>query len=279
MEDSRKKQEALSTAASFSSSSENEDIALENNSSVHSGGGRFEYIINHRGKRRTSDEIEVIQIEQQQPVQDENGLHVVAIKRRTPCAIIFTIFVLLLELGAAMVAIMYWEDLMECCGDSFVSVSDSVTSSWNTALFAVAVGYLTWVIVQFPIIALTKEPVFLFNPMIGFLLAIHMLYVTNVLSAYIIYGLETAAMLGQSYILMNLGKSAELCIHSLFNFTMSGLVVYLIIELSKQGGYCIVDGELESVFQLPTCNIACTDEASCNVCTANTTSCFISFSQ
>jgi hypothetical protein len=187
--------------------------------------------------------------------------------------------VLLLELGAAMVAIMYWEDLMECCGVSFISDAESTTSAWNTALFAVAVAYLTWVIIEFPIISVTKEPVFLFNPMIGYLLGVHMVYVTNIFGAYLIFGLETAAMIGQTIILLQLGKNAELCIHSIFNFTMCGLVFYLIIELTKQGGYCIVDGKLESVFQIPTCDVYCTDEASCMICTANATSCFISFNQ
>jgi hypothetical protein len=40
---------------------------------------------------------------------------------------------------------------------------------------------LTWTIVSGPIIAKTHEPFFLFNPMIGFLLAMHMLlYTTHV---------------------------------------------------------------------------------------------------
>jgi hypothetical protein len=197
---------------------------------------------------------------------------------RSSSLLVFTVCVLCLELAAATIAVIYFEPLVECCGDSFVSELDSTTNAWNQALFGISIGYLVWVIVDFPIVVLCKEPVFLFNPMIGFLLAMHMLYVTNTTFAYTIYGLETLAMLGQSYILMQLRKNVETFIHSLFNFVMSGIVVYALIELSRQGGYCIVGGELEGVFSPSTCNVRCIDEASCNICDGNTTSCFIQFS-
>jgi hypothetical protein len=196
---------------------------------------------------------------------------------RPGCLMIFTICVLFVELAAAMIAVIYFEPLVDCCGDSFVSSVQSTTERWNQALFGIAIGYLCWVIVDMPIVAISKEPVFLFNPMIGFLMALHMFYVTNVTYAYIIYGLETVAMLGQSYILIRIRRNAEVCVHSIFNFTMCGIVVYTLIELSRQGGYCIVGGQLEGVFSYTTCDTRCLDEFSCNICDGNATSCFIRF--
>jgi hypothetical protein len=186
--------------------------------------------------------------------------------------------VLLMELGGAMLAVIYYEDLIECCGESFISDSDSTAQKWNSAMFGIGIGYLVLIIIEIPIMALKQEPVFLFNPMIGFLLSVHMLYVTETLYSYIIFGLESAAMLGQSFILIQMQRSSELCIHALFNYTMCGLVAYLIIEMTRQGGYCIVDGQLQSVFQDSTCDMGCVDDASCFVCTTNSTSCFIRFS-
>jgi hypothetical protein len=193
------------------------------------------------------------------------------------CLLIFTLALLSLELGAAIIAVLFFEPFVECCGDSFVSTSDISNDSWNQALYGISIAYLTWVIVDFPVVAISKEPVFLFNPMIGFLLCMHMLYVTNTTYAYAIYGLETCAMLGQTYVLMQLHRNAELCIHSLFNFIMCGIVVYSLIELTRQGGYCIVGGSVQGVFSEATCNIHCVDEASCNVCDGNVTQCFIPF--
>ncbi|KAG7348198.1 hypothetical protein IV203_016903 [Nitzschia inconspicua] len=205
---------------------------------------------------------------------DDDDLQV---DKRPSCLLIFTICILCLELGAAMIAVIFFEPLVECCGESFVSPSETTTETWNKALYGISVGYLVWIILDFPIVALSKEPVFLFNPMIGFLLCMHMLYVTNTTYAFAIYGLETAAMLGQSYVLMQLQRNAELCVHSIFNFIMCGIVIYALIELTRQGGYCIVGGSLQGVFTDSTCDVRCNDEASCNNCAGNATQCFIPF--
>jgi hypothetical protein len=198
-------------------------------------------------------------------------------KSRPPYLLLFTIFLLLCEMGTGMLAVMFYQDLPECCGDSFVSENDSVTASWNSAIFAIGIGYLTWVIITIPIVIISKEPVFLFNAMIGYLLAIQMLYVSNILYAYIMYGLETFAVLGQAVVLCILNRNAELCIHSLFNFTMCGLVTYLFIELSRQGGYCVVGGQLEGVFVDPTCVMNCDNIETCSFCDGEATSCFFAF--
>lgn len=190
---------------------------------------------------------------------------------------VFCMLILLIEMAAAMLAVIYYEDLIECCGESFISDSASVTQKWNSAIFGIGIGYLVLIIIEIPVVALKQEPVFLFNPMIGFLLAVHMLYVTETYYSYVIYGLETVAMFGQSLVLIQMQRNSELCIHSLFNYTTCGLVIFLLIEMSRQGGYCIVDGQLQSVFMESTCNTGCTDDASCFVCTGNATSCFIRF--
>jgi hypothetical protein len=132
-----------------------------------------------------------------------------------------------------------------------------------------------------------EEPFFLFNPMVGFLLSIHMIYVTNTDQAYLMFGLESAAMLGQSIILIQLERNSELCLHAIFNYALCGLAVYILIELSREGGYCIVDGQLQTVFQESTCDTLCNDEESCFVCDidplageligATNSSCFIQF--
>jgi hypothetical protein len=196
---------------------------------------------------------------------------------RPSCLLVFTFCMLFLELASAMVAVIFFEPLVECCGDSFVSTSNATTEAWNQALYGISIGYLVWIVIDFPVVAISKEPVFLFNPMIGFLLCMHMLYVTNTTYAYTIYGLETAAMFGQSYILMQLNRNAELCVHSTFNFIMCGIVIYALIEMTRQGGYCIVGGKLEGVFTESTCNVRCFDDATCNICDGNATQCFIPF--
>jgi hypothetical protein len=195
-------------------------------------------------------------------------------KKGPSCLLLLCFFLLFLEFCGALLAIIYWDNIVECCGESYMS-----NDTWNLALFGIAVAYLTWTIVSGPIIAKTHEPFFLFNPMIGFLLAMHMLYTTHVLNAYIIYGIETFAMLGQTYVLCQIGKRWELLIHTLANFTVSLLTIYMIISLSNDGGYCIVDGELQSIFSNSTCsNARCTDELSCHICTDEINECFISFS-
>ncbi|KAL3910460.1 MAG: hypothetical protein SGARI_002114 [Bacillariaceae sp.] len=231
----------------------------------------------HRRSSQRRASSRVVGRKKQQQYYEDSDDSEYELDNRPGCLLIFTICLLFVELAAAMIAVIYYEPLVECCGDSFVSNVESTTQLWNEALFGISIGYLCWVIVDMPIVAISKEPVFLFNPLIGYLLALHMFYVTNVTYAYVIYGLETAAMLGQSYVLIQLRRNAEICIHSIFNFTMCGIVVYALIELSRQGGYCIVDGQLEGVFTDPTCDTRCLDEAACNICDGNATSCFIGF--
>ena len=219
----------------------------------------------------------------EQQLSPEEGRH----SPRSTWTMAFSTVVLCLELAVAMIALIFHDDIMECCDQSIFSRNEETADRWNKAMFGIAIGYLCLVVVEIPIVVLLEEPFFLFNPMIGFLLTIHMMYVTNTGQAYVMFGLESVAMLGQSIILIHMERNAEVCLHAIFNYTICGLVVYILIELTREGGYCIVDGELQTVFQESTCNMLCTDDEACFVCDidslngqvtdATNSSCFILF--
>ena len=126
---------------------------------------------------------------------------------------------------------------------------------------------------------IAQEPFFLCNPMVGYLLTMYMIYSGDTKNAYIMYGLETASLLGQSFVLVQMQRSAELCVHSMINYVFCGLVIYVLIQLTGQGGYCIVNNRIQSIFFESTCNVGCIDEASCFRCNidGNSTACFIRF--
>ena len=196
-------------------------------------------------------------------------------RRRMKKLTMIGIGVLMFEIAAATVAFLNYQDLIECCGTSIFTS----TETWNTVFYWISIAYLIVIIViEIPTLAMTHEPLFLFNPMVGFVLAMHMIYVTDTHSAYIIFGLETAAMFGQSMVLVQMqNRGLELFIHSVLNYTLCGLVLYMLIQLQEQGGYCIIDERIQSVFTVSSCNIGCIEEESCYQCEANITSCFIQF--
>jgi hypothetical protein len=220
-------------------------------------------------------------------------------RRRLNKCMYFAVLVLLLEVVAGTIAVMYYQELIECCGRSiFASTNTNGDSSgsgesegenemndeisaerWNIVFYWVGISYLIVIIlIEIPTLVIAIEPLFIFNPMVGFLLAMHMMYITDTKTAYIIYGLETAAMVGQSIVLVQMHRSPELCIHSILNYTLCGLVVFMLIRLTEQGGYCIVNDRIQSIFSISTCNIECIDDASCFRCDVDTSSCFIQFS-
>jgi len=196
-------------------------------------------------------------------------------RRRMKKVTMMSIGVLMFEIAAATVAFLNYQDLIECCGTSIFTS----TETWNTVFYWISIAYLIVIIViEIPTLVVTHEPLFVFNPMVGFVLAMHMIYVTDTHSAYIIFGLETAAMFGQSMVLVQMqNRGLELFIHSVLNYTLCGLVLYMLIQLQEQGGYCIIDERIQSVFTVSSCNIGCIEEESCYQCEANITSCFIQF--
>eukprot|EP00536_Pseudo-nitzschia_multiseries_P011099 jgi/Psemu1/27894/gm1.27894_g len=194
---------------------------------------------------------------------------------------------LLLEVAGATIAVMNHQELVECCGNSIFSENESRAEQWDKTFYWIGIAYLIVIIlIEIPTLVIAQETMFLFNPMVGYLLAMQMMYATDTRNAYIIYGLESAAMLGQSIILMQMQRSPEMCIHSILNYTLSGITVYLLLRLTQQGGYCIVDDRIQSVFTESTCNMDCIDEASCFRCTGGgdddlsfSTQCFIRFGE
>jgi hypothetical protein len=196
----------------------------------------------------------------------------------------FGVFLLLLEVAGASIAVMNYQELVECCGRSIFSENEAVGERWNKVFFYIGIFYLPVIIlIEIPTLIIAQETLFLFNPMVGYLLVMQMLYATDTKNAYIIFGLESVAMLGQSIILVQMQRSPESCIHSVLNYTLAGITIYLLIMLTQQGGYCIVNDRIQSVFSESTCNIACIDEDSCFRCTvgegddASLTQCFIRF--
>jgi hypothetical protein len=196
----------------------------------------------------------------------------------------FGVFLLLLEVAGASIAVMNHQELVECCGRSIFSENEAVGERWNKAFFYIGIIYLPVIIlIEIPTLIIAQETLFLFNPMVGYLLVMQMLYATDTKSAFIIFGLESVAMLGQSIILTQMQRGPEACIHSVLNYTFAGMTIYMLIILAQQGGYCIVNDRIQSMFSESTCNIACIDEDSCFRCTvgegdnATLTQCFIRF--
>lgn len=206
-------------------------------------------------------------------------------RKRVAKCMWFGVFLLLLEVAGASIAVMNYQELVECCGRSIFSENEAVGERWNKAFFYIGIIYLPVIIlIEIPTLIIAQETLFLFNPMVGYLLVMQMLYATDTRSAYIIFGLESVAMLGQSIILTQMSqRGPEACIHSVLNYTFAGVTIYMLIILTQQGGYCIVDDRIQSVFSESTCNIACVDEYSCFRCTvgegddASSTQCFIRF--
>jgi len=206
-----------------------------------------------------------------------------AIRRRNAPYMWFGVFLLLLEVAAASIAVKNYQDLVECCGRSIFSENEAVGDRWNQVFFLIGVLYIPVIIlIEIPTLVIAQETLFLFNPMIGYLLAMHMLYTTDTKNAYIIFGLELVAMFGQSYILAHMQRGPESCIHSVLNYTLAGITIYMLVMLTQQGGYCIVNDRIQSVFTDSTCNVGCIDESTCFRCDGIgddllATQCFIKF--
>lgn len=190
------------------------------------------------------------------------------------------VFFLCFEIAAASIAIMNNEEFIECCGRSIFSENEAIGETWNQIFYWMGITYLlVLLLIEIPTLLIANETLFLFNPLIGFLLAMHMIYVTDVKNAFAIFGLETVAMLGQSLVLSRLPRGPESFCHALFNYTFWGITAFTLAMLTRQGGYCIVDDRIQSVYAAQTCNVACIDEATCSVCNAGdgSTDCFIRF--
>ena len=202
--------------------------------------------------------------------QRSNDRYENAERRRVGKLMYFGVFLLLLEVAGASIAVKNHQELVECCGRSIFSEDESVGERWNKIFFWVGIIYLPVIIlIEIPTLIIAQETLFLFNPMVGYLLAMQMLYTTDVRSAWIIFILETVAMLGQSCVLSQMRRRPESCLHSILNYTLGGITIYMMLKLTQQGGFCIVDDRIQSVLTEPTCNVACIDEETCFRCTSS----------
>uniref|UniRef100_A0A7S4EIW4 Uncharacterized protein n=1 Tax=Pseudo-nitzschia australis TaxID=44445 RepID=A0A7S4EIW4_9STRA len=189
-------------------------------------------------------------------------------KRRKNKVMVYAVALLLLEVAAATIAVMYHQDLIECCGTSIFSKNATTADRWEKTFYWIGIAYLlVLILIEIPTLIIAQETLFIFNPMVGYLLVMQMMYAADAQIAYIMYGLETVAMLGQSMVLVQMNRNPESCLHSILNYTLSGITAYLLIKLSQQGGYCIVNDRIQSVLSESTCNTNCIDEASCFRCT------------
>jgi hypothetical protein len=196
-------------------------------------------------------------------------------KIRTPFTKFVALVVLALEMGVALLSLVTFDGFEECCGESIFYNAAEERIRWEQAFFWTSVAYLIIVIMQVPFVA-KGYSVTLFNPVLGFALTLLTMYNLHPKEAWIMFGLETAAALTESFGLFRDGNFTMLFVQMLWGIGACGVTLFCFISLSQQGGYCIVDGTLESVFQESTCNTSCDGvEISCIVCDVDQPSCFI----
>jgi hypothetical protein len=131
------------------------------------------------------------------------------------------------------------------------------------------------VILQVPFIA-KGYSVAIFNPVLGFSLTLLTMYNLHRKEAWIMFGLEATATICESFVISRDGNLPILFIQMVWSLAACSFTLYCFISVTKLGGYCIVDGRLESVFQEPTCNTSCDDvETLCFVCGVEQSSCFV----
>ena len=197
-------------------------------------------------------------------------------RKRVDKIMYFGVFCLVLEIVGASIAVENYQPLVECCDRSIFSTDEAVGDKWNKAFYLMGILFLPFVIlIEIPTLIIAHETLFLFNPMVGYLLAMHMLYTTDVESAWAIFGLETVAVLGQSWVLTQMQRRPESLLHSTINYTMAAITAYMLLRLTRQGGYCIVDDRIQLVFSDQTCNTQCLDADSCFRCDGNNDESFI----
>jgi hypothetical protein len=199
-------------------------------------------------------------------------------KVRAPSTKLVAFAALALEMALAIVSIISFDGFADCCGEYFfVTNTPEGQETWDKSIFWIAVGYLGLVVTQVAFVAM-EWPVAIFNPLVGFFLTLSGLYSAFRVEVWIMYGLETTAVLLQSYVLFRDQRSFLLCLQTLLNYGVCAFVLYAIISLSQQGGYCVVGGLFETIFQESTCNTNCNDvDIPCSVCDVDQSSCFIPF--
>lgn len=199
-------------------------------------------------------------------------------KERDPLIKLFAIAGLCLELAVGVISIITFDGFEECCGGYFfMADSSDGQDKWDKAVFWIAVGYVGVVVIE--MLLHSKEwPLGVCNPLVGFCLNLASIYSSNSIEAYIMYALQTAAVFTRSYVFIKDRRYSSLFLQSLLGFFASGFVLYIIISLTIQGGYCVVGDFFETMLQKTACNTDCDDvDIPCSVCDYAQKSCFIEF--
>jgi hypothetical protein len=110
------------------------------------------------------------------------------------------IFVLLLEMGAATTFTISFDGLQECCDGTLLPGTTKNEEIWDKVFFWLAVAYLGLVVIEILLVVM-ECPAAAFNPLIGILLTVVSLYNTKKTELLIMYGLVTAASIGENYAL------------------------------------------------------------------------------
>lgn len=198
---------------------------------------------------------------------------------RTRSTTFISFLVLALELCVALLSLVTFDGFEECCGESiFYDDSPDQRKTWDLAFFWTSVAFMILVVLQVPL-TYKGYNVALFNPVLGYSLTVLTYYNVHRKEAWIMFGVETFATICESWVLWKDRKFLKLFVQMLFCYAACGVTSYVFATLEQQGGYCIVDGKLESVFEESTCNMDCgeDDVDECYICDANagTSTCFI----
>lgn len=194
----------------------------------------------------------------------------------SPLARLLRVAVLTLEMGIAIISFLQFTGFAECCNDYFFADTEKEKEMWDEIFAWTSIGYFALATLCIPLVWRGWH-VSTFIHVVGFLLAGLTLYNTHTVEAMVMLGLEVAAVFLQTYVLCRDGAYPLLLFHSL-NYAVMGVAVYGYVLLLRQGGYCIVGGKLETIFEESTCQMDCDNlETSCSVCGIEPKSCFIKF--
>jgi hypothetical protein len=100
----------------------------------------------------------------------------------------------------ATIFIISFDGLQECCDGTLIPGTTKNEEIWDKVFFWLAVAYLGLVVIEIPLVVMECSAA-AFNPLIGILLTVVSLYNTKKTELLIMYGLVTAASIGENYAL------------------------------------------------------------------------------
>jgi len=181
------------------------------------------------------------------------------------------------EIAVGIISIVTFDGFQECCGESFLYDTASRQDQWEKAIFWTAIAYAGICAIQIPCV-LRGSHFHVYNSIIGLAIAYFTIYNGQHWEAILMVALETAATLCESFVLVQENKYSLLCLQIMLMWSACAFTIFLVTSLAKQGGFCIVDGNLEFIFSELSCESDCNDvDVSCSVCDGEEPSCFILF--